>query len=99
MVEQAYGYAFILAAHAAARAAGAPWLKNMYSASCGTARRSVRRFQVAKDNADVGRVFDLLERKFWLPDKCLARVYGDTPDRPRCSPGVGLRGVHGRPSC
>ncbi|CAE7198741.1 yihS [Symbiodinium natans] len=69
MVEQAYGYAFILAAHAAARAAGAPWLKNMYSASCGTARRSVRRFQVAKDNADVGRVFDLLERKFWLPDK------------------------------
>ncbi|CAE7634963.1 yihS, partial [Symbiodinium necroappetens] len=46
MVEQAYGYAFILAAHAAARAAG-----------------------VAKDNVEVGRVFDLLERKFWLPDK------------------------------
>eukprot|EP00434_Breviolum_minutum_P038960 symbB.v1.2.034573.t1/scaffold4486.1/size39079/2 len=46
MVEQAYGYAFILAAHAAARTAG-----------------------VAKDNTDVARVFDMLERKFWLPDK------------------------------
>ncbi|CAL1135972.1 unnamed protein product [Cladocopium goreaui] len=46
MVEQAYGYAFILAAHAAARTAG-----------------------VVKDNKDVARVFDMLERKFWLPDK------------------------------
>eukprot|EP00438_Fugacium_kawagutii_P014770 Skav228759 [mRNA] locus=scaffold589:221250:228702:+ [translate_table: standard] len=46
LVEQAYGYAFILAAHAAARTAG-----------------------VAQDNTGVARVFDMLEKKFWLPDK------------------------------
>ncbi|CAJ1344169.1 unnamed protein product [Effrenium voratum] len=46
MVEQAYGYAFILAAHAAARTAG-----------------------VAKDNSQVARIFEMLEKKFWLPGK------------------------------
>ncbi|CAK9105421.1 unnamed protein product [Durusdinium trenchii] len=46
MVEQAYGYAFVLAAHAAARTAG-----------------------VTDSNAEVARVFDMLERKFWLPEK------------------------------
>ncbi|CAJ1371331.1 unnamed protein product [Effrenium voratum] len=46
MVEQAYGYAFILAAHAAARTAG-----------------------VAKDNSQVARIFEMLEKKFWLPEK------------------------------
>mmetsp|Transcript_124261 Transcript_124261/g.310622 ORF Transcript_124261/g.310622 Transcript_124261/m.310622 type:complete len:408 (+) Transcript_124261:114-1337(+) len=46
MIQQAYGYAFILAAHAAARTAGA-----------------------VTHNDDVARVFDLIEKKFWLPDK------------------------------
>jgi len=44
MVQQAYAYAFILAAHAAALSAG-----------------------VSKSDADIRRVFDLLEQKFWLP--------------------------------
>jgi mannose/cellobiose epimerase-like protein (N-acyl-D-glucosamine 2-epimerase family) len=46
MTEQAYGYAFVLAAHAAAVQAGA-----------------------VKDHSGVNRVFELLEKKFWLPEK------------------------------
>eukprot|EP00931_Biecheleriopsis_adriatica_P117670 TRINITY_DN9316_c0_g1_i2.p1 TRINITY_DN9316_c0_g1~~TRINITY_DN9316_c0_g1_i2.p1 ORF type:complete len:406 (-),score=109.92 TRINITY_DN9316_c0_g1_i2:40-1257(-) len=46
MTEQAYGYAFVMAAHAAALTAG-----------------------VAKDASGVARVFDMLEKKFWLPDR------------------------------
>uniref|UniRef100_A0A7S4PU47 N-acylglucosamine 2-epimerase n=1 Tax=Alexandrium monilatum TaxID=311494 RepID=A0A7S4PU47_9DINO len=52
LTEQAYGYAFVLAAHAAALTAGA-----------------------APDGAGVARVFELLERKFWLPER---RCYRDT---------------------
>ena len=131
-MEQAYGYAFILAAHAAARTAG---VQNSVFGACGNCtvaigecrvnsqfrlgnwispsrayakkghlqvqdnmiacvyiclrkvcRQFVERsrvcwlhvltvfclcdvFKVAKDNTDVARVFDMLERKFWLPDK------------------------------
>ena len=46
MTQQAYAWAFILAAHAAARAAGA-----------------------TTDNSDVARIFDTLERKFWVAEK------------------------------
>lgn len=46
LTEQAYGYAFVLAAHAAALTAGA-----------------------VPDGSGVARVFELLERKFWLPDR------------------------------
>lgn len=52
MTQQAYGLAFVLAAHAAALTAG-----------------------VAKDDAAIQRVYDLLERRFWLADKC---AYADT---------------------
>ena len=31
--------------------------------------QTLLRDKVAKDNAEVGRIFDLLERKFWLPEK------------------------------
>jgi mannose/cellobiose epimerase-like protein (N-acyl-D-glucosamine 2-epimerase family) len=46
MIEQAYGYAFILAAHAAALVAG-----------------------VASDASDVERVFNILEKRFWMPER------------------------------
>lgn len=46
MIQQAYGYAFILAAHAAARSAGA-----------------------AEDDSDVARIFDIMEERFYLPEK------------------------------
>merc|ERR1719291_788266 len=52
MTQQAYGYAFILAAHAAARTAGA-----------------------TQSDADVARVFDLMEKRFWLSER---RAYLDT---------------------
>ncbi|CAE8650608.1 unnamed protein product, partial [Polarella glacialis] len=46
MIQQAYGYAFVLAAHAAARTAGA-----------------------TQDDSDIARVFDILEQRFWLPER------------------------------
>jgi mannose/cellobiose epimerase-like protein (N-acyl-D-glucosamine 2-epimerase family) len=46
MTQQAYGYAFVLAAHAAARTAGA-----------------------SSDDSNITRIFELLERRFWLPDR------------------------------
>mmetsp|Transcript_3842 Transcript_3842/g.10820 ORF Transcript_3842/g.10820 Transcript_3842/m.10820 type:complete len:385 (-) Transcript_3842:60-1214(-) len=46
MTQQAYGYAFILAAHAAARLTG-----------------------MSGNDDGVEKVFDILESKFWLPDK------------------------------
>lgn len=52
MTQQAYGYAFILAAHAAARTAGA-----------------------VPDDSGVARVFDILEKRFWLPER---GAYRDT---------------------
>lgn len=52
MTQQAYGYAFVLAAHAAARLAG-----------------------VTNDDDAISKVFDLMERRFWLADK---GAYADT---------------------
>lgn len=52
MIQQSYGYAFVLAAHAAARLAGA-----------------------TDSDADVARVYDLMEKRFWLPDR---GAYTDT---------------------